>query len=105
MKKKIGLLTLFILFIYFCRPLSESEKNMDWLWYEVGFWPVLETEIDIESVELEKYNLKIEEYEPFQFSHAEMKTCAFAYGEKCYVLSPETGLIFEDGWFLIIINF
>lgn len=96
-KKKIGILILLLALVYVCRSLPAEEKDMDWLWYEVGFWPVLETEVEMTPMELEVYNLKIEEFEPFQFTLAEMETCALRYGKKQYVLSPEAGLLFEDG--------
>lgn len=95
-KKKVWILILLLALVYVCRPLPAEEKDMDWLWYEVGFWPVLETEVEMTPMEVEEYELKMEEF-PRQFTHAEPETCAFTYGEKRYVLSPEAGLLFEDG--------
>lgn len=51
-KKKIGILILLLALVYVCCPLPAEEKDMDWLWYEVGFWPVLETEVEMTPVEV-----------------------------------------------------
>lgn len=95
---KCGVVCLVVLVLLHCYPATIGEKiGLDWIRYEIGFWPTLEEEVEIPEETQKVYMEEIDSYPYIQFSLAEKdRVQMFLYEGKTYGLSPETGMLYID---------